>query len=232
MGTTRAAAGRPRGSLGTAMAQQPEDHGIRAVIDGQPVSLFVDYDRPRLIHLSDDGKLDYFSRRFQFVVVEPLAVLLDEHDSPRHGANRESSVLLIWGNTLLCATEALGHYLTSDTATNAHAFQKFVSAFMDPAWKERPEHPPGGVDSYCRWLWDSFRNGLAHGAYVKNGGFEKLGDRLFVETAGGLLVDPWALDIDFRSGVRKFFQTLHDPSSVFRASFVRRFDRTYIHGES
>lgn len=214
------------------MEQLPEDHGIRAVIDDQPLSLFVDYDRPRLLKLSDDGKLEYFRRRLQFVVLEPLAVLLDEHDHPRHGVDRELSVLLIWGNTLLCATEALGHYLTSGSATNAHAFQKFVGEFMDPAWGNKPRRPPLGTETYARWLWDSFRNGLAHGAYVKNGGFEKLGDRLFVESDNGLCVDPWALDVDFRSGVKKFFRTLHEPDNPYRESFIRRFDWTYIQGES
>lgn len=213
------------------MASQPEDHGIRAVIDGQALSLFVDYDRPRLAKLSADGKLEYLQRRLTFVVLEPLAVLMDELDSPRHGGRREASVLLIWGNAILCTTEALGHFLTLESATNAHAFLTFVNAFMDPSWRGRALRPPPGAESFSKWMWDSFRNGLAHGIYVKNGGFEKLGNRLFIERDGMLMVDPWALDIDFRSGVKRFFQALHDPGNAYRQTFIERFDRTYIEGE-
>lgn len=213
------------------MGSDPEEHGIRAVIEGQSLSLFIDYDRPRLELLSIDGKLEYLERRFGFVVLEPLAILLDEHDAPRHGRHGEASVLMIWGSVLMCAIEAMGHFLTSWMVTNAEAFQTFVTAFMDPTWKGRPRNPPPGVDSYTRWLWDSFRNGLAHGVYVKNGGFEKLGDRMFVETPLGLQVDPWALDVDFRGGVKKMFRTLHRPDNYFRKTFLERFDWAYIKGE-
>lgn len=214
------------------MVDQPESHGIRATIEGQALSLFIDYDRPRIAQLSLDGRLEYFRRRFDFVVMEPLAVVLDEYDAPRHGADRECAVLLIWGNALLCAIEALGHFLTTPMASNAQAFQTFVTGFMDTTWRERPAHPPPGVDTYSKWLWDSFRNGLAHGAYVKNGGFEKLGNRLFVETEAGLKVDPWALDVDFRSGVKKMHSVLQRPDNYFRTTFAERFDRTYIQGEA
>ncbi len=207
------------------MRDQPEDHGIRATIDGQDFSLFVDYDRPRLTKLTDDGKVEYFEKRFELVVLGPLGVMLDTNDSPY-------PTLLLWGNALMCAMEALGHLLTSPVATNSQAFQAFVSSFMDAAWRDRPQSPPPGVDYYWRWLWDSFRNGLAHGAYVKNGGFEKLGDRLFVEARGMLKVDAWALDIDFRNAVRKMHQAISQPDNYFRKTFVDRFDWTYIKGES
>ena len=66
------------------MSELPEDHGIRAVIDDQALSLFIDYDRPRLSQLTASGKFEYFRRRFEFAVLEPLAVLLDEHDRTFH----------------------------------------------------------------------------------------------------------------------------------------------------
>lgn len=215
------------------MGERPEDHGIRAVIDGQHLSLYVDYDRPRLAKLSLEGKLEYLERRFNFVVLEPLAILLDDDVYSRHSAEREAQVLLVWGNTIMCAIEALGHFITDATETNAGAFLSFVTAFMDSSWRERPANPPPGIDSYARWLWDSFRNGLAHGAYVKRGGFEKLGDRLYHETKEGLLkVDPWGLDIDFRGGVKKMRRSLSEPENYFRRTFLDRFDWTYIRGES
>lgn len=213
------------------MSEQPEDHGINAVIEGQALSLFIDYDRPRLMSLTAAGKFEYFRRRFQFVVLEPLAVLLDENDRPRH--SRDAQVLILWGNSLMCAIEALGHFLTSSLVTNAQAFHSFVTAFMDRSWRDRPLNPPPGVDSYSRWLWHSFRNGLAHGAYVKHGGFEKLGDRLFVESpTAGLRVDPWALDIDFRGAFKKMLQTVSQPENYFHNTFIERFDYTYIKGEA
>lgn len=213
------------------MGNDPEEHGIRAVIEGQSLCLYIDYDRPRLELLSIDGKIEYLERRFGFVVLGPLAILLDELDSHREGKDGEVSVLIVWGNVLMCAIEALGHFLTPWMVANAEAFQTFVTGFMDPSWKTRPRNPPPGVDSYTRWLWDSFRNGLTHGVYVKNGGFEKLGDRLYVETEDGLRVDPWALDVDFRGGVKKMFRALHRPDNYFRKTFIERFDWTYIKGE-
>lgn len=213
------------------MSELPEDHGIRAVIDDQALSLFIDYDRPRLSQLTASGKFEYFRRRFEFAVLEPLAVLLDEHDRPSH--DREASVLILWGNSLMCAIEALGHFLTPSIVTNAQAFQTFVTAFMDHSWRDRPSTPPPGVDTYSRWLWHSFRNGLAHGAYVKHGGFEKLNGRLFFESpTSGLRVDPWALDIEFRSGFKKMLQTVAQPENYFHNTFVERFEYTYIQGEA
>jgi len=214
------------------MGDLPEEHGIRAEIDGQKLSLFVDYDRPRLSKLSDDGRLEYFERRFKLVVLDPLSILLDEHDNPKHGVDRAEAVLLLWGNALMCGIEALGHFLTPSTSPNSEAFLTFVNGFMDPAWRERPESPPPGVDSYGRWLWDSFRNGLAHGAYVKNGGFEPLDGRLYRESEAGLKVDHYALDIDFRSGVKKMHQAISRPDNYFRSTFIDRFGWTYIQGES
>ncbi len=207
------------------MRDQPEDHGIRATIDGQDLSLFVDYDRDRLVKLSDDGKLTYFERRFEFVVLDPLTGMLDSNDAPY-------PMLLLWGNALMCGVEALGHLLTPPQATNSQAFQTFVTSFMDAGWRDRPKQPPPGVDYYWRWMWDSFRNGLTHGAYVKNGGFEKLGDRLFVEINGGLQVDAWALDIDFRNGLTKMHKALRLHDNYFRKTFIDRFNWTYIQGES
>jgi len=215
-----------------ARRNQPEDHGVRAVIDGQSLSLFIDYDRARLAHLTTDGKIEYFRRRFDFLVLEPLTGLLEEQLMPAHRHGKESSVLLIWANGILCAIEALGHFLTPAMASNSQAFRTFVTAFMDSAWEQRAKHPPMGIDTYTRWLWDSFRNGLTHGAYVKNGGFERLGDRLFVETEEGLLVDPWALDVDFRNANRKMHNALAMPENYFRSTFLERFDRTYILGEA
>jgi hypothetical protein len=213
------------------MSEEPESHGIRATIDGQALSLYIDYDRARLKSLSESGKFEYFRRRFDFTVLEPLAILLDEVDRPSRP--REANVLLLWGNSLLCAIEALGHFLTSPLVANAQAFQTFVTAFMDPSWRDRPQTPPPGVDSYSRWLWHSFRNGLTHGAYIKHGGFEKLNGRLFVESPrAGLRVDPWALDIDFRSGFKKMLNTVSQTENYFHNTFVERFDYSYILGEA
>jgi hypothetical protein len=213
------------------MSEEPEAHGIRAIIEGQAVSLYIDYDRARIEKLSDSGKFEYFQRRFDYTVLEPLGVLLDEHDRPRH--NRNAAVLILWGNSLMCAMEALGHFLTPSLVSNAQAFQTFVTAFMDHSWRDRPQSPPTGVDSYSRWLWHSFRNGLAHGAYVKHGGFEKLNGRLFIESpTSGLRVDPWALDIDFRGGFKKMLQTVSRPDNYFHNTFIERFNYTYIQGEA
>ncbi len=51
------------------MSELPEDHGIRAVIEDQAQSLFIDYDRPRLEKLSNAGKFEYFRRRYDLVVL-------------------------------------------------------------------------------------------------------------------------------------------------------------------
>jgi hypothetical protein len=214
------------------MSEPSTEHGIRAEIEGQQFTLYVDYDRSRLAALSVDGKLTYFRRRFELVVMNPLAILLEEFDSQKYATDQEAQVLLVWANSLLCGIETLGHFITDPSVSNAAAFLAFVERFMDPGWRERPRTTTSGNVTYGRWLWDSFRNGLAHGAYVKNGGFEKLGDRLFIESDTGLRIDPWGLDTDFRSGVKKMHGTLSDPSVAFRGTFLERFDRTYIRGEN
>ena len=92
---------------------------------------------------------------------------------------------------------------------------------------------PLTIDAYdaVPTLFHTYNPPYYHG-YVKNGGFEKLGNRLFIERERMLMVDPWALDVDFRSGVKRFFRALHDPGNAYRQTFIERFDRTYIEGEA
>ncbi len=160
-------------------------------IEGHDYTLFKDLDAPFLSRLSFRGRVRWFELRMRRLLVRPLDVL-----RPRRRGRTEAdlSFLLVFGSVLFNGVEALGSFYRGKDGS-LKTFSDFVRDFMDPIY--RP---------HIRELRDDFRNGLAHGLAVKNGGFEFLkGTYLRLDPARGVQIDPDFLLRDFKRALRTYF---------------------------
>jgi hypothetical protein len=198
----------------------------RVTIQGLEFELFIDYDRQsgNLQRLVYPGTVEYLEKRFEFAIINPLLATLADF-----GKDPDRFDLLIWGNALTCSIEALGHFLTN-SAASGRSFDEFFK-FMNPIWTNASTTKPQQYSTYRKWLWKSVRNGLAHAAYVKDGGFEFHATGNYIdESSGSIRVDPQCLLDDFVYAVKKFFIELNNPGSVYRAKFEAHFYNTFIIG--
>jgi len=191
--------------------------------DFKRLTRWVDYDRPRLASLTKSQEIRYFQARVQRTVIAPLKRMCVDD---RRGWKRESP-LLCFGTCICCAIEALGKFYTGRLVGHVSRsnFEAFVQTYMNPGWLSNRF----GADRYVDHLWVSFRNGLAHGLAIKQGGFEYQRVAFQVKLVGGvqqLEVDPARLFHDFRRGFATFVRDLRgagqlDPLYVkFHDAFV------------
>src|SRR5437867_2990100 len=167
---------------------------------------WVDYDRPHLGNLNKSQELRYFSRRVKRTVLLPLRRMCSDD---RRGWKRESP-LLCFGTCVCCAIEALGKFQTGrlSRGNSISNFKSFVRDYMDPRWFANQFASKPYVDH----LWDSFRNGLAHGFTIKRGGFERHASYFQVKDVGGvqqLELDPDSLLRDFEDAFGRFIAELN-----------------------
>ena len=126
------------------------------------LSGWVDVDRPQLGSLSWNQRIDYFEQRVTLVVLNPLRRILQTEIH----TGQDSSALLIYGVSLCCAIEAVGRFEGGMSKTRSgDRFRDFVRDYMHSDFQTML-----GTDTYANILWKYFRNGLAHGFAVKQGG--------------------------------------------------------------
>lgn len=181
-------------------------------IEGQQFSLFKDYDRLKLPALSLRGKVRWFDLRTRLVLVRPLERIRPGRRETR--GHPRASFMLVFGAVLFNGVEALGSFYRGKRGTH-ETFKDFVHDFMDP--RLRPH-----VDK----LRDHFRNGLAHGLTIKDGGFEfGVAGPLRVDPVLGLEIDPNFLLSDFKRARRSYLQRVRTggPASAIGQAFSKRF---------
>lgn len=219
----------------------------RAPIEGQDFTLYYDYDQLRhgkLAQLTDDGKIEWFRLRMNFVFLEPLSRLYQGKTPAYRALNSTKqndlparSFVIPSFSVLLNGIEALGSFITS-SSDNRVRFFAFVKAYMKP-WdtkvRNSPYHPQNDLKTI---LWDHFRNGIAHGFCIEGGGIDNEADmvpggwRVVSDTQSSgsttkrLLIGPNVFFRDFRVGVDGFFEAARTDSAS-RATFLRRFRETY-----
>lgn len=187
-----------------------------ARIEGQEFSLFKDYDRGKLPALSYRGKVRWFDLRTALVLVRPL-----ERLRPRRAETRgmpRASFMLVFGTILFGGVEAFGSFYRGKEGT-WRTFRDFIHDFMDS--RLRP---------HTNELRNDFRNGLAHGLTVKNGGFEfGVGGPLRVDRVLGLEIDPDFLLRDFKQARRRYLRQLRadGPISPIGQAFTTRFHEIF-----
>jgi hypothetical protein len=157
----------------------------RAWINGQPFTLYYDYDQLRdgkLSRLTDEEKLAWFRFRMDYVFLEPLKCLYGGKTPAYRALNsnkpddlpRRSFVIATF-SVLLNGIEALGAFTTS-SPTNKVRFYTFVENYMK-AWDTHvPNCPYATINNLKEILWEHFRNGLAHGFCIEGGGIDDEAD--------------------------------------------------------
>jgi hypothetical protein len=182
-------------------------------IDGIDFSLFADRDRANLERLSFGGRVDWFEKRFNRMLVGPL-----ERLRPTNRGTHEDDLwsILVFGTVLLSAIEALGSFC-STAASNRARFEAFVETFM-----------PESYQSHLGTLW-SLRNSLTHGLIAETGRFEFF-DGTSIRVQGELVeIDPDALFRDFIFGWDAFLTGVRagELGSPIRLAFELRFAQRY-----
>ena len=88
---------------------------------------------------------------------------------------------------------------------------------------------------YKRLLWDDFRNGLAHGFTIKNGGFDFQSNYFEVKPVGGvnqLEIDPKLFYMDFLAGFNAYVNDVKNasPTDKIYVNFNNAFSGIFISG--
>lgn len=209
---------------------------IRYRIEDVDFTLYYDYDQLRdrkLSRLTDDGKIEWFRRRMDFVSLEPLRALYGGRTPAYRALNSTApddlparSFVIATFSVLLNGIEALGSFLTSSRA-NQVRFCTFVEKYMQRWDQSIPNSPYGPLADMKKVLWKHFRNGIAHGFCVQGGGIDNEADRVGWQVVDGRLqIGPHAFFRDFTQGVDSFFR---DAGGTQRTVFLDRFRRVYPH---
>jgi len=182
-------------------------------IEGIDFSLFADRDRANLERLSFGGRVDWFERRFNRMLVGPLERL---RPTGRGGHEDDLWTLLVFGTVLLSAMEALGSFC-STAASNRARFEAFVQTFM-----------PQSYQSHLGTLW-SFRNSLTHGLTVETGSFEFFDGTPVKIQDDSVAIDPDSLFRDFIFAWDAFLDAVRgaELESPIRVAFELRFADRY-----
>lgn len=175
-------------------------------------------DKSVLKTLNFNDKLTYLKERAKLIFLDSLREILY-----LEGNGGLAKYHLLNMTSVIClAIEGLGHFLTG-TDQSWESFKLFVSNFMH---QEFQRFFYDGR-TYSRMLWDDFRNGLAHGFYIKKGGIERNKPWYFrIDDKIGLQINFDELFLDFENAFEKFFRRLQSDgeNSQFGDSFKKRFE--------
>ncbi|MGZ3319150.1 MAG: hypothetical protein ACXU95_17905, partial [Isosphaeraceae bacterium] len=115
---------------------------VRAHIEGNDFTLYYHYDQLRdgkLTRLSEDGRIDWFRYRMQFVFLEPIERLFTAKSPAYRELNSTKlddlparSFVIASFSLLLNGIEALGSFLTPKDARNRERFYAFIEKYMKP----------------------------------------------------------------------------------------------------
>ena len=138
---------------------------------------------------------------------------------------RNSSTVLCFGTCVCCAIEALGKFYTGrlGRGNSWDNFEKWIANYMSKDFSKTFN----GIQ-YKKLLWDDFRNGLAHGFAIKNGGYDFQTNYFEVKPIGGvnqLEIDPKQFYEDFISGFNSYITDLENASIA--DSIYLKFDHAF-----
>jgi len=173
----------------------------RAQIEGIEFTLHFDYDQlgdRKLSLLSEEGKIEWFRLRMNYVFLTPLKCLYGGRSPAYRALNSMKqddlparSFVIATFSVLLNGIEALGSFMTSPKASKRKNFFAFMSTYM-PQWDTAQK---GDLKEL---LWNHFRNGIAHGFCIAGGGIDNEADRArWIESSGSLHIGPNVFFKDF-----------------------------------
>ena len=208
-------------------------------INGLTFTYYYDYDQlvnKNLTSLNDDQKIDWFKRRMYVVFLKPLSIVFDRNN-PNHSMFRSEfndtqqpsrNILIGAFSMLLNGIESCGSFM--GITNNNDRFNVFIGTYLPNQWSQ--VIPPMGSDRFNEILWRKFRNPLAHGFHIENGGIEYLNSgKLFeTKTINGktiLKIDPSVAFDQFHDSLDIFFNDINIPSSMVGKNFFTRFSEVY-----
>lgn len=138
---------------------------------------------------------------------------------------KNSSTILCFGTCVCCAIEALGKFYTGrlNRGNSWDNFDKWIANYMDKDFSKIFN----GVQ-YKKLLWDDFRNGLAHGFTIKNGGYDFQTYYFEVKLVGGvnqMEIHPKLFYQDFLSGFNLYLTDLEN--ALISDSIYLKFDHAF-----
>ena len=194
---------------------------------------WADYDCSELakVPLKDRQEVwtDWLQERVRRFVLEPLRKIKGDLIQPPD----DSSALLIFSVSLLCAVEAMGKYLKgSNTSGNRVRFEAFVTSYMHEDYNLKSING----DKYVTLLWKHFRNGIAHGFAIAKGKFEQNNDEpYFVESRDAadhaVLSLNWdKLFDDFEEACNRYFKDVRsaDTTGTILSNFTSVFEDVIV----
>lgn len=184
-------------------------------IEGHRCSLFADRDRSLLPKLTFRGKVRWFDLRIRRMLIRPLDML---KPTRRGRYEADISYLLVFGSVLFNGVEALGSFYRGRDGSH-QTFRDFVTDFMNPVYRPHTAE-----------MRDDFRNGLAHGLAIKNGGFEFLPrTHVRLDPRRGVQIDPDMLLRDFKRALRSYLVRVRagGPTSTLGRDFLKRFNQVF-----
>lgn len=192
------------------------------IIEGLEFTLFKEKDKDKLPRLSFKGRVEWFEKRVELVLINPLKELAD--NSFRNSLKKkDGNILLCFGTLICCGIESLGGFMAGRASFKG--FKSFVKKYMDSRWQNILSY---GL-SYWRALRDDFRNGLAHGFTVQKGGFEA-SSNYFEEKEYGLEIDENLFFQDLEQAFQKYLRDLKNSkeSGRIRKNFEKRFRDVFL----
>ena len=195
-------------------------------IEGQKLTLFIDYDRDKLGKLSYVGKILYFEKRVRKILINPLQIMMQKEIFEKLEPEDGNSVAWLCIVSLICAgIEALGGFYKGKATKDS--FIDFLCDYMDPIFKNNKY----GKTTLGQCVRDHFRNGLAHGFSISQGGVEHF-QKYYEIDKFGLQINPRYFWKDFQDAFDKYIEDLRKLSKNEKMAnnFLKRFECVFIKG--
>lgn len=139
-----------------------------------------------------------------------------------------SSVAWLCIISLVCSgIEALGGFYKGKAEKDSYL--SFMYRYMNPAFKNRRYQKM----TYGECIREYFRNGLAHGFCIKNGGVEHFKKYFDIHPKYGLQMNPHHFLKDFLEAFSNYTKDLNatKPNSKIAKNFLKRFEDIFILGK-
>jgi len=194
-----------------------------AIIDGMEFALLYDYDRPKLHMLSDEGKIEWFRWRMMSLYLTPLGFIFDTSSDVFKMFNDDDMTRKMvpdfWAfnitafSALLNGMETFGAFMrprffNKNKKENQENFHRFLRRYMSE-WDQEVKISGSKEKKLWKILWLYFRNCLAHGLRIQNGGLENKDDSIPFEVINGLVqVNPIRFYSDLKTGTERYFDDI------------------------
>ena len=209
----------------------------RINIEGHLFSMFMDYDKYPiniLAQLSDDGKIEWLERRMNMIFLDPMRKIYNRNSIAHKELHRQKNrnpmnPMLMMFSLLLNGIEALGSFLTpyNGNCKNARRFNTFMNTYM-ANWTQIIQVHNEGNRRISEFLWEKYRNGLAHSFAILNAGIDDVpGNELTMIQDDILQIDGWKFFNNLLTAINNMFRDIRNNANS-KTIFLQRFHSEYL----